>query len=325
VVVPSAREGRVTESKLGEVIIDIGRQHGVRHGGRIELSIDDSESVGDEVATRRSVLAVGVVETVAERFSRVRLGLNEAVPVGARARVVASGPAPSRNAPPRAEGLTEIGFRARPFVALDGLGGGLLTQAWVGYRFEAPLYVSAEINPFAYADGKQSEAVIPVAGTVNVAYDRDVFSIGLGFGGQTVKTTAYGALPGSGVLLAQRLRLGTRDGLHLDLRNDIVLFHSRFEFSGLIGAGQIPVGSGVWLLLEGGGGQAGWGYGEIGVRTLLRGNGGPGSVFFAVVLGGVTVFEEQEVQCGSGGFVFPCIDSTTYGGPMLGAGGEWRF
>jgi hypothetical protein len=48
-------------------------------------------------------------------------------------------------------------------------------------------------------------------------------------------------------------------------------------------------------------------------------------VFFAVVLGGVTVFEEQEVQCGSGGFVFPCIDSTTYGGPMLGAGGEWRF
>ena len=321
----TAREGEVTEAELGEVVVSLGSKDGLKHGDRIELSVATKEAVGGETATRRRIASIGVVTTVSEGYARVKLGLNEQVPVGATARVVTKGPTESRTAPPRAAGLYEVGLKVRPFAALDGLGAGVLTQGWVGYRFESELYVSAEIHPFAYADGEGTEAVVPVSGTVNVAYDRDIFSIGMGFGGQTVKSTDFQVESGSGILIAQYLRLGARDGLYLSLRSDIVLFHSLFEFAGLVGAAQLPVGSGTWLVAEGGGGDAGFGYGELGVRALFRGNGGPGSLFFSVVVGGVTVFEERQALCGGPDFVFQCDERVSYGGPMLGVGVEWRF
>jgi len=321
---PPGREGEVTSAELGEVVINLGSDDGLKHGDRVELSVATKEKVGGEIATRRQTLAIGVVTTVSERFARVKLGLNEQVPIGASARSVTKGPSESRTAPPRAAGLYEVGLKVRPFAALDGLGAGVLTQGWVGYRFKSELYVSAEIHPFAYGDGEGTDAVVPVSGTLNAAYDRDIFSIGLGFGGQTVKATDFRVEPGSGILIAQFLRLGARDGLHLSLRSDIVLFHSVFEFSGLVGAAQLPVGSGTWLVAEGGGGNAGFGYGELGVRALFRGNGGPGSLFFSVVVGGVTVFQQQQTLCG-GDFVFQCAESVSYSGPMLGVGVEWRF
>lgn len=81
-------EGRVIEVGLGEVVIDLGRRHGIRDGHSIELVDTRTEKLGSERAERRTVLAVGVVTVVAESTSRVRLGLNERVPVGARARLV---------------------------------------------------------------------------------------------------------------------------------------------------------------------------------------------------------------------------------------------
>jgi hypothetical protein len=309
------------------VVVNLGRDDGLKHGDRIELTVTVTESVGGQVAADREVVAVGVVRTVARDFCRVALGINEKVPLHASARPVTRGKTESRMAPPRASGLWELALRLRPFVALDGLGGGLLTQASAFYRFETHLTVGAEVHPFGFADGtgQSNLTLIPAASFASVAYDRDVFSIGLGVGIETVHDTPFDAESGTGTLLTQRLRLGARDGLNLDLRNDIVLFHSQFDFSGFVGSAMIPVGSRAWLLFEGGGGSAGWGYGELGLRSLLRGNGQAGSVFLSVTLGGQAVFENRTTMCIQGDVGFPCPNNQLYAGPMLGIGGEYRL
>jgi hypothetical protein len=78
-------------------------------------------------------------------------------------------------------------------------------------------------------------------------------------------------------------------------------------------------------LFAGGGGSAGYGYGEMGVRALLRGNGDRGSFFFTGTVGGGGVFEKTSTTCEQPGSRFSCPEPLLYAGPMLGAGGEWRF
>jgi hypothetical protein len=327
VSVAPAREGHVIELGAGEVVVDLGRSDGVKPGDRVELAVSVTEMVGGQVAANREVVAVGVVRTVAPDYSRVTLGINEKVPLSASARLVARNKSESRVAPPRAAGLWELGLRLRPFVALDGLGGGLLAQASAFYRFETHLAIGAELHPFGFADGSGVDKItsVPAASFLSVAYDRDVFSIGVGLGVQTVHDVDFLTESGTGTLLTQRLRLGARDGLNLDLRNDVVLFHSRFDFSGFVGSAMVPVGSRAWLLFEGGGGSAGWAYGELGLRSLLRGNGQRGSVFLSVTLGGQAVFENARKTCSDGIVSFQCPNDQFYAGPMLGVGGEYRF
>lgn len=319
------REGQVVELGLGDVVIDLGSHDGVRHGDSIELNAVTSEAVGSERAKRRHLVAVGVVTAVSDGFSRVRLGINERVTLGSIATRVATKPTGKRVAPPRAAGLWEVEFMARPFLALGEFGGGMLLDASVGYRFEADLHAEVAFRPFGYGTSEGKPSVVPVTTFAKLSYDRELFEVGLGLGVQTVHVTGFGAEPGSGTLFSQGARIGARDGLHLDARSDVVLFHSRFEFAGFVGSGQIPVGQTSWLILEGGGGSAGYAYGEIGVRVLLMGNGDRGSVFFNGSVGGVGIFQEQELVCGSAEFTFPCWQTTSYAGPMLGAGAEWRF
>jgi hypothetical protein len=321
------REGRVTEVGIGEVVVNLGREDGLKHGDRVEFAVTVTETVGGQDAADREVVAVGVVRTMAANYCRVDLGMNEKVPLNATARVVDRGKTESRMAPPRAAGLWELMLKLRPFVALDGLGGGLLMQSAVRYRFESHFALSAEVHPFGFADGQgpDNATLVPAAAFVSAAYDAEVFEIGLGVGIQTVHDTDFGLASGTGTLLTQRLRLGSRDGLMMDLRNDVVLFHSQFDFSGFVGSAMIPVGSRAWLLFEGGGGSAGYAYGELGLRSLLRGNGQHGSVFLSVTLGGQAVFETRQKTCFQDEFSFPCVDEQLYAGPMLGIGAEYRL
>jgi hypothetical protein len=318
-------EGVVVELGLGDVVVNLGRADGLEHGDRVELTAVTSEKVGSESAKRRHVVAVGVVTAVSERFARVRLGINERVPLGATATPVSAKETNRRLTPPRPAGLWEVEFMARPFLALGEFGGGFLLDAAVGYRFESDLHVELAFRPFGWGAGEGKPSITPVTSFAKVSYDRELFEVGLGFGLQTVNITGFGAEAGTGTLFSQGARIGARDGLHFDARSDVVLFHSRFEFTGFVGSGQIPVGQTSWLILEGGGGSSGYGYGEIGVRVLLRGNGDRGSVFFNGSVGGVAIIQEQELVCGGEGFTFTCFETTTYAGPMLGAGAEWRF
>jgi len=323
--VPHKREGHVTEVLLGEVVVDLGRRDGIRFGESIELSVLTTEEVGSEHAVERNVVAVGEVTTLSPGFSRVKLGIGERVPVGALARVVADEPTAVRAGPPRLGGLWEIGFMVRPFIALNDLGGGVLLEGSVGYRFESPFHLEAALQPLAYGTGADKPSIAPVAAYLKSSYDLPLFEAGFGIGAETVYDVDYGTQPGTGTLFVQQLRFGAVDGLKVDVMSRMVLFHSRFDFSGLVGASQFPVGQSSWLLLRGGGGLSGFGFGELGVRVLAKGNGDRGSVFFTGTLGGLGVFETETYVCKEPTFEYECTHTVSYAGPMLGAGAEWRL
>jgi len=318
-------EGAVVEVRPGEVVIDLGRDDGVKDEQSVELSVVTSEELGTERALHREVIAVGVVSAASDRFSRVRLGIGERVPKGALARVVDREPSHTRVAPPRLGGFWEVAFLARPFLAVSEFGGGFLLDATTGYRFESPFHLQAGLEPFAYGTGKDKPTLTPTAAFIKASLDLPMFEVGLGLGVETIYDTTIGTRPGTGTLLLQHARIGALDGLNLEGKSDVVLFHSSFQFAGFVGTLQIPVGETSWVLMRGGGGIAGYGYGEMGVKVLLRGNGDRGSVFFTGTLGGAGVFETWDSVCSQPDFSFPCTQSVVYAGPMAGAGAEWRL
>ena len=317
------RVGRVLRVETGEVVISLGEADGLTRSDRIELAREVEDSPDDdagESGLSREVLAVGVVTHLSEHTARVRLGVNENVPVGALANPSHAQPTASLSAPPRAANLWSLALAARPFVALGQLGGGMLLSGSVGKRFTAPFHLQAVVDPVAFAVVESHQGTSAASAAVIASYDSRFFEMGLGFGAQTVNDTNFGVMAGSGLSVVQLIRLGAEDGLDLNVRTSVVLFHSQFEFGGMVASLQIPVSRGYWLLLAGGGGEVGYGYGEFGLRALLAGNGGVGSKFLVVTAGGAGVF-----QSGSCAPFAPCTSSLSYGGPMAGIGGEWRF
>jgi hypothetical protein len=249
----------------------------------------------------------------------VRLGVNESVPVGAVAIATGSQSTGSLTAPPRVGGIWGAEAMLRPFAALDELGAGMMLSLSIGRRFTNNFHLRAVLDPLALADVEGKESVSAVHGALLASYDSHYFEMGLGLGGQTVNE-APGILPGSGLSVAQLIRLGAQDGLNISARTSIVLFHSQFDFGGMVASMQIPVSRGYWLLLGGGGGNVGYGFGEFGLRAMLRGNGQRGSRFLTVTAGGAAVFSSGPCR-----EFDPCELPTTYGGPRAGLGYERRF
>jgi hypothetical protein len=133
-----------------------------------------------------------------------------------------------------------------------------------------------------------------------------------------------------GLSISQVARLGSLDGINLSVDNFFVLYKGEFHWGGAIGAIQSPVSDRSWLLLRGGGGIAGYAFGEIGLRVLVRGNGGPGSLFLTPSIGGAGLFGEKEGECtvynpAGGPQTVPCAEEVSYAGPMVGFGMEWRI
>ena len=325
VAVPQA--GRVIKSMPGEVVISLGTFDGVARGDHIELALDHADAAAsDDVALSRELLAVGVVTNVTEHSALVRLGVDESVPVGALAARSRAPSSASQSAPPHVTDVTTLELALKPFAALGELGGGFLLSAALGHRF-GHLHVWALLDPLAFAAASQQPNVAAANGAAMVSYDSQYFEMGLGLGGQTVNIVNFSVAPGSGYTVAQLLRLGPQDGLNLIVRTNIVLFHSQFHFGGMVASAQFPITRGYWLLLGGGGGNVGYGSGELGLRVLIDGNGLAGSKFLTVSAGGAAVF--KSTPCDEASFqAFQTISScgtTTLGGPMAGVGGEWRF
>jgi hypothetical protein len=271
------------------------------------------------------VFAVGRVVKSSLLRARVEIGVNEAVPDNAVARVTSAPTTGSVFAPPRASGVWELGFLLRPFLVLEDLGLGSMLDAYAGYRFKAPFHVQASLLPLAFGSARAGAAGA-VGAFVSGAYDSHLFEVGLGLGAQTVNDPDFALNAGSGMLLAQRLRLGARDGAHLAFVSYVTLFHSNFQFSSLRVDAQIPVGARTWLRLAGGGGSLGLGFGEVGLRVLMSGNGGPGSFFLTTVIGWAHVFSDcNELPTSAGGAAAIGCSTIDYNGPMLGAGGEFRL
>lgn len=313
------KRGTVLRSAPGEVVISLGSVDGLLRNDHIELALEHADALAAEDAgLARDPVAVGLVTTVSEQVARVRLGLNENVPVGAIATPTRASVTASLPAPPRASGMWDLELNARPFAALDELGGGALLSGAIGYRFKR-LHLQAVLDPLAFADVQDRDSVTAVDAGLVASYDSQYFEIGAGLGAQTVNAPDFPLEPGSGLSVLQLIRIGAQDGLNISAHTSVVLFHSEFQFGGMIARGQIPVTRGYWLLLQGGGGDVGYGFGEFGLRVLLSGNGLVGSKFLTVTAGAAGVFESH---CPLN--AFEC-QSRTYVGPMAGIGGEWRF
>jgi hypothetical protein len=310
--------GRVVRVETATVIVTMGAAS-LASGDRVvfyEQGVQSDDRM--QVGGAPEPLAIGQVVDVNEVGARVQLGMNEIVPIGSRAERSSLPLTASSFAPRRVGGVWDVAFVARPFIVLENFGVGGFVDARAGYHMRAPVHFEASISPLGFATARDG-VIVPVAALLSASYDSPLFEIGLGFGGQTVKTPDISLEPGSGSTLAQRLRLGARDGAHIEALSYVTLFHSQFDFSTIRIQGQIPVGRRSWLLAAGGGGTVGLAYGEVGLRVLLSGNGGPDSFFLTTVIGGVNVFNgcvfDDSGQC-------QAID---YVGPMLGVGGEWRL
>ena len=320
-LLPRPQNGRVVRKASGEVWISLGSLDGIARGDRIEFAVtSEGAPESEEAELSREDIAVGVVTNVIPAGARVRLGLNESVPEKALARPTRAPPSGSLAAPPRVSGLWELELLMRPFAAMDELGGGALLSGSFGYRSDH-LHLQALIDPLAFAAVRTKRSVGAANAAVTASYDSHYFEMGLGLGAQTVNETDFSVSPGSGLSLVQLVRFGARDGLNFSARTSVVLFHSQFQFGGMVAGAQIPVTRGYWFLLNGGGGNVGYGYGELGLRALLAGNGFAGSKYLTVTAGGVGVFRSG--TCAD--FFSACTDGAAYGGPMVGVGGEWRF
>jgi hypothetical protein len=320
--------GRVVASNPGEVVISLGAADGLEPGMRVKLSVQSQEPFGageSVVSTER--VAVGTVTGVSEHHAKVELGLNESAPVGALAERTRAPATTALTTPPRVTGVWEAQLMGRPFVAIEELGGGIVASASIGRRFDGNLHLRALLDPFAFADAKRQEgstsekpSLVTASGVFIASYDSQFLEMGAGIGAQTVSELGE---PGSGLAVAQVMRLGALDGLHLDVRSTIVLFRSEFAFGSLAITARIPVSRRYWVVLGGGGGVTGHGYGELGLRVLLGGNGGRGSTFLTATAGGAGVFKSS--YCTEVNFSFDCTEHVMYAGPMVGVGMEWRF
>jgi hypothetical protein len=312
--------GRVVSSRGGSLVVDLGRRQGVSVGNRIELSIQRESPLGH--FGDREVLAVGRVVSVSDEQSLIEVGVGEAVPVDAEARLTSRDATGSRSAPPRVHGLWTLAGVVRPFFVLDQLGFGALSELAMGYQTEGPLRVQLLSSPLAFSTADDGSALSATAVGL-VSYDTRLFEIGLGLGAQTVNDGDY--RPGSGLTVSQSLRFGALDGLNLSIRNDISLFHSEFDYSAFNGAAQVPVTDRGWLVLQGGGGSVGYAFFEAGGKVLWLGNGTRGSVFLRGTIGYATVYRNAssfDVSLDTG---FVDGDDVDHAGPLVGFGVEWRM
>ena len=324
--------GQVVEMDASgeEAVIALSQAEALTPGQVVEFVSDVETRIGAEIVVRTTVVGHGVVSEQGQRFARIRLGVNERVSVGNRVRALPRSVKLSLATPKHPSDIWETEIVLRPFIALDQLGGGLLMSGLVGRRYTAPWHWWLELDPLAVADADDGRpGLFTFVSRLLLSYEQRSFELGMGLGAQSVNSVSSGQEHGTGLTFAQVARLGAVDGVHLLLRSDLVLFHDAFSFGGLTGTLQIPVTLGGWLLMRGGGGVAGYGFGELGYRALLTGNGTAGSVFVQALAGGAALFQSRVVGVTQdlAGFPvgFTAEESRTVGGLMAGVGLGWRL
>lgn len=319
--------GKVLSSKAGEVVIDLGIKDGVEVGDRLEFYIIEEVIIDADTTTQQErVVTVAEVSASSEERSKAQLGLNIAVEPGAYAREVSRG-GPSWALPPRASGLAEFSAVVRPFLALGELGGGAMTDLQAVYRFEAPMSASLRMTPLVFGANTSGNAgTVALSGLF--AYDTDLLQIGLGIGTSRITSGNPSDLGSFVLTLSQTARLGARDGFNIEVFNQFSLYNQEFGFESLHIHAQIPISQlldNTWIIARGGGGVLlTHGFGEVGLRRLIRGNGLHDSLFLSLTVGGGGFLTERVADCQFDYEVAPCTENSGYGGPMVGFGLEWR-
>jgi hypothetical protein len=243
----------------------------------------------------------------------------------------------SRLAPSRVGDVFELSLGASAFLTVGNLGVGGIGHGSFVRRFDAPVALRAEVSPFAFGTGKGgSSAVATAVGMVSL--DTAIFELGLGLGGAAVpgrvnyEDTASGTFgvrsvsDTTTVVVPTFARFGARDGLSLAFRTNVTVRNEAFAFGSIDVLGQIPIADRWALLLHGGGGEMGWGQGDIAMRYRLTETRAAGAAY--ITGGAGYAFVEGSPTCQS----VPSVSSTytscnrpQFHGPALALAGEWRF
>lgn len=331
--------GEVLKGNAREIVISVGKAAGFAKGDAIELyELRDVELEGEKIQ-KEEMLAIGRIKSVTEERAIVEVGLNEKIPVGAKARISRhQGYTPNLTSPPRTPGITEYTLTIRPFLPLGALGVGGIFDASITHRFDAPVAVDVIIAPLGIAlTNKGNETAF--SGHAFLSYDAQVFQLGLGVGlARFEKANLPFNIPAGesapqthevGFSAAQYVRLGARDGFNLTAQTNFVIRGDEFDFGGLSAQLQLPTSvviQDTWLILRGGGGLPGHVYAEIGLRNLVKGNGQEGSLFVTPTIGGASISSPIYEKCNrfDGTSDEQCKNSQIFGGPMIGVTLEWR-
>lgn len=316
-------EGTVHVVNGREVVVQLTEGHGVEVGHR--MSMVRPATGADSFFVEEPVVAK--VTKVMGNQVLLRLGMNEQVETGFIAQVTQERETGTRRNPSRVYDVWDLRTVLRPILNIGNVGGGVAGELGLARRTEHFRF-GVNLSPISYVGATDEGSVFSGGGYIFGAVDHDIYSAGVGVGANTVNDTDGESESGSGLSIVQLLRIGAVDGLHFESRVEAVIFRSEVLFSYLQLQGQIAVADTAWLVVRGGGGSIGYGFGEVVVRNLLWGTGQAGSTFLELGLGGAGLFEQACVGAGCEPVVSVGTDLGTnrdVGGPMFTAGLEWRL
>lgn len=288
-------EGEVTRVEGDQVVINLGLEDGLTLQSRVELFRRRPGLL--EGALEEVTQFVGPVVAINAASAVVDLGPNELAEPGLRARPTNKRATQDYIGPPRVPGVRLLGV-VRPFIGTAPAGGGVIGELSLVARLAAPITLRAETIPLAVAGGDGNGAGLAIAQGM-ISFDDRYFEVGIGAGA---------ALEGNpedsraSFVASQLVRIGSSDGFNLLVRNAFYLdddvFRQAYTEVGL----TIPISESLALLARGGGSSLEYGFGELGMRFRVRGNGGSGTLFLTPTIGGAGVDQ--------------------FFGPMVGLGAE---
>lgn len=191
----------------------------------------------------------------------------------------------------------EFGLGIHPLVAS---GFALLMDAFVEYHAPRAFSVKLTIDPVGLSVAG-SDSIGVFHGWLTAALDFNLFRFGVGVGVAQgrVEDFSRGVANGLGPTLVFPIRIGSREGMHLEILNFVIFPDADARYGGTRAALQIPLKKGRWLLFRGGGsGPVGYAFGELALRVRVRGEGGPGSIYLVPGIGGGAVFSDIDFDDG---------------------------
>src|SRR5262249_35415667 len=147
-------------------------------------------------------------------------------------------------------------------------------------------------------------------------------SLGLGVGARLQR---FGS---NGLSLAPSLRLGSLDGLNLELTYTHTIARNKYTgeprvgFSNALARLSVPVARRRALRVGAGLSLDAWAFTTLGLRHRLAGDGGRGTWFVTGAFGLATVIDKSPCDYNA---AVPCGSSATSYGPTISAGAEYRF
>jgi len=230
-------------------------------------------------------------------------------------------PLPSLMLPPRPRDVTRVEMTVRPFLGFVGNSWGTIGEARIEHHFNKPFMLGVELSPVAIASAGDGLGAATHARVIG-AFVTDYLSLGLGLGARLQR---FGS---SGLSIAPSLRIGSLDGLHLDLTYTHSIARNKYSgkptvgFSNALAKIQVPVARRLALQLDLGLSLDTWAFVTLGARHRLYGDGGPGTWFITGGFGLAMIVDKSPCDYNA---AVPCGASATSYGPTVSFGLEYRF